>query len=119
MKELFECIEKDIFAPLPKQYSNNITKLIKMCLRHDANLRPDCARIKYFIENLKFEQHFKKIFDEHFFTNNTFNNTNYQRNNNNNLKRPISYIKKTVNMNLDILELPELDNSNRKKKCNS
>ena len=53
MKELFECIEKGIFDPLPKQYSNNITKLIKMCLRHDANLRPDCAHITYFIENLK------------------------------------------------------------------
>ena len=115
MKELFECIEKGIFDPLPKQYSNNITKLIKMCLRHDANLRPDCAHIKYFIENLKSEQHFKNIFDEHYFTSNTINNTNYRKNNNN-LKRPISYIKKNVNMNLDILELPELDNSNRKNK---
>ena len=110
MKELFECIEKGIFAPLPKQYSNDITKIIKMCLRHDANLRPDCGYIKYFIENLKSEQHFKNILDEHYFDSNVINN-NYLKNN---IKRPFSYLKKYSNLNLDNYELPELDNSTNK-----
>ena len=80
MKELFECIEKGVFAPLPKQYSNNITKLIKMCLRHNANMRPDCAQIKYYIENLKSEMHFKSVIDENYFNNNTINNnTNFSK----------------------------------------
>jgi hypothetical protein len=116
MKELFECIEKGIFAPLPKQYSNNITKIIKMCLRHDANLRPNINDIKFFIENLKLEQHFKKIFDDHYLDNN--NNTINVKSNfpNNNIKRPISYMKKPTYFNNDTLELPELDNSNRKNK---
>ena len=115
MKELFECIEKGIFAPLPKQYSNNITKLIKMCLRHNADMRPDSAHVKYFIENLKSEQHFKSLFDENYFSNNTINKTNFQKNT---LKRPISYIKKSTNLNLNLepLELPDLDNSNSKNK---
>ena len=110
MKELFECIEKGVFAPLPKHYSNNITKIIKMCLRHEANLRPDSSHIKYLIENLKSEQHFKKLFDESYHNNNIINN-NFPKNN---IKRPISYIKKSTNLNLDNFELPELDNSNRK-----
>ena len=110
MKELFECIEKGVFAPLPKHYSNNITKIIKMCLRHEANLRPDSSHIKYLIENLKSEQHFKKLFDESYHNNNIINN-NFPKNN---IKRPISYIKKSTNLNLDNFELPELDNSNIK-----
>ena len=115
MKELFECIEKGVFAPLPKQYSNNITKIIKMCLRHNANLRPNITEIKFFIEKLKLEQHSRKIFDEYHFDNNTINvKNNFQ--NNNNIKRPISYIKKSSYLNLDNFELPELDNSNRKNK---
>ena len=116
MKELFECIEKGVFAPLPKQYSNNITKLIKMCLRHNANMRPDCSQIKYFIENLKSELHFKSVIDENYFNNNTINNnTNFQKNN---MKRPISFIKKPtkINLNLEPLELPDLDKSNSKNK---
>ena len=115
MKELFECIEKGIFAPLPKQYSNDITKIIKMCLRHDANLRPDCGYIKYFIENLKSEQHFKNILDEHYFDSNVINN-NYLKNN---IKRPFSYLKKYSNLNLDNYELPELDNSTNKNNLKS
>ena len=117
MKELFECIEKGIFAPLPKQYSNNITKIIKMCLRHDANLRPNINDIKFFIENLKLEQHFKKIFDDHYLDNNNNNTINVKNNfQNNNIKRPLSYMKKPTYFNNDTLELPELDNSNRKNK---
>ena len=77
-------------------------------MRHDANLRPDTAHFKYFIENLKSEKHFKNIFDENYFNNNIINN--YQKSNN--LKRPISYIKKPTIFNT--LDLPELDNSNRK-----
>ena len=42
MKELFECIEKGVFAPLTKQYSNNITKII------NSNLRPNITEIKFF-----------------------------------------------------------------------
>ena len=128
MKELFECIEKGIFAPLPKQYSNNITKLIKMCLRHDANLRPNIIEVKYFIENLKMEQQFKKMFDENYFDGNTNNNNNAYNNNyyninttnahSNNMKRAVSYIKNSVNLNLDNYKLPELDNSNRKNNAN-
>ncbi len=45
MKELFESIEKGVLSPLLKQYDNNITKLIKMCLRYDANLRPNIVHI--------------------------------------------------------------------------
>ena len=128
MKELFECIEKGIFAPLPKQYSNSITKLIKMCLRHDANLRPNIIEVKYFIENLKMEQQFKKMFDENYFDTNNINNNNAYNNNyysinntnfhSNNMKRPVSYIKNNVNLNLDNYKLPELDNSNRKNNAN-
>ena len=128
MKELFECIEKGIFAPLPKQYSNSITKLIKMCLRHDANLRPNIIEVKYFIENLKMEQQFKKMFDENYFDTNNINNNNAYNNNyysinntnfhSNNMKRAVSYIKNNVNLNLDNYKLPELDNSNRKNNAN-
>ena len=122
MKELFECIEKGIFAPLPKQYSNNITKIIKMCLRHDANLRPNINEIKYFIENLKMELKFKRIYDEHYYENNNIINNNIYNNNyfytnntivqNNNMKRPVSYIKNNSNINLDNYKF---DNSNEKK----
>ena len=129
MKELFECIEKGIFAPLPKQYSNSITKLIKMCLRHDANLRPNIIEVKYFIENLKMEQQFKIKLDENYFDTNNINNNNAYNNNyysinnsnfhsNNNMKRAVSYIKNNVNLNLDNYKLPELDNSNRKNNAN-
>ena len=128
MKELFQCIEKGIFAPLPKQYSNSITKLIKMCLRHDANLRPNIIEVKYFIENLKMEQQFKIKFDENYFDINSINNNNVYNNNycsinntnvhSNNMKRAISYIKNNVNLNLDNYKLPELDNSNRKNNAN-
>ena len=125
MKELFECIEKGIFAPLPKQYSNNITKIIKMCLRHDANLRPNINEIKYFIENLKMESNFKRIYDEHFYENNNIINNNIYNNNyfytnntivqNSNMKRPLSYIKNNVNINLDN---NKFENSNGKKNMN-
>ena len=128
MKELFECIEKGIFAPLPKQYSNNITKLIKMCLKHDANLRPNIIEVKYFLENLKMEQQFKIKFDENFFDTNNINNNNAYNNNYcsinnakihiNNMKRAVSYIKNNVNLKLDNYKLPELDNSNRKNNLN-
>ena len=125
MKELFECIEKGIFAPLPKQYSNNITKIIKMCLRHDANLRPNIKEIKYFIENLKMELKFKRMYDEHYnennniFNNNIFNNNYFYTNNtivqSNNMKRPVSYNKNIININLDNYKL---ENSNGKKNIN-
>ena len=125
MKELFECIEKGIFAPLPKQYSNNITKIIKMCLKHDANLRPNINEIKYFIENLKMELKFKRMYDEHYYENNNINNNNIYSNNyfysnntiaqNNSMKRPVSYIKNNLNINLDNYKF---DNSNEKKNLN-
>ena len=125
MKELFECIEKGIFAPLPKQYSNNITKIIKMCLRHDANLRPNIKEIKYFIENLKMELKFKRMYDEHYCENNSTINNNIYNNNyfytnntivqNSNIKRPASYIKNNANINL---ENYKFENSNGKKNLN-
>ena len=91
-----------------------------MCLRHDANLRPNINDIKFFIENLKLEQNFKKIFNEHNFETNNIH-TNIINNgifHTNSIKRPISYIKKSVHLNLDNYELPELDNSNSKKNLN-
>ena len=96
MKELYENILKGNMAPLPRQYSNNILKIIKMCLRQDANLRPNINDIKFYIENLKLEQHFKKVFDENLFdiNNNNYNNISY----NTGVKRQFSYVKPSGNV---------------------
>ena len=97
MKELYENILRGNMAPLPKVYSNNILKIIKMCLRQDANLRPNINDIKFYIENLKLEQHFKKVFDENllFEVNyNNYNNVNY----NSGFKRQFSYVKPSGNL---------------------
>ena len=97
MKELYENILKGNMAPLPKVYSNNILKIIKMCLRQDANLRPNINDIKFYIENLKLEQHFKKVFDENLLfevNNNNYNNVNY----NSGFKRQFSYVKPSGNL---------------------
>ena len=114
MKELYQNILKGNMAPLPKQYSNNISKIIKMCLRQDANLRPNINDIKFYIENLKLEQHFKKVFDENRLDINNYNN---HLNNNFGIKRQTSYyIKQSGNLILDNYynAYPELDNLNLK-----
>jgi len=115
MKELYQNILKGNMAPLPKQYSNNISKIIKMCLRQDANLRPNINDIKFYIENLKLEQHFKKVFDENRLEINNYNN--HLNNNNFGIKRQTSYyIKQSGNLILDNYynAYPELDNLNLK-----
>ena len=99
MKELYENILKGNMAPLPKQYSNNILKIIKMCLRQDANLRPNINDIKFYIENLKLEEHFKKVFDENYLDINCNNNNLYNKNIG--IKRQTSYIKQSGNLILD------------------
>ena len=107
MKELYENIIKGNMAPLPKQYSNNISKIIKLCLRQDANLRPNINDVKFYIENLKLEQHFKKIFDDNIFE------INYNYPNNNGFKRQTSYIKQSGNRIFDNNKVDsELDNIN-------
>ena len=114
MKELYRNILKGNMAPLPKQYSNKILKIISMCLRQDANLRPNINDIKFYIENLKLEQHFKKVFDENFLD---INNYNHQTNNNNfGIKRQTSYIKQSGNLILDNYYSvnPEFENMNLK-----
>ena len=86
-----------------------------MCLRQDANLRPNINDIKFYIENLKLEQHFKKVFDENFLD---INNYNHQTNINNNfgIKRQTSYIKQSGNLILDNYYSvnPEFENMNLK-----
>ena len=110
MKELYQNILKGNMAPLPKQYSNNISKIIKMCLRQDADLRPNINDIKFYIENLKLEQHFKKVFDEHNFD----YNYNYS-NDNLGIKRQTSYIKQSTNLILENHNLyNEFDRLNKK-----
>jgi NIMA (never in mitosis gene a)-related kinase len=114
MKELYQNILKGNMAPLPKQYSNNISKIIKMCLRQDANLRPNINDIKFYIENLKLEQHFKKVFDENYLDINNYSN---HLNNNFGIKRQTSYyIKQSKNLILDNFynAYPEFDNLNLK-----
>ena len=98
MKELYENILKGNMGPLPKQYSNKILKIIKICLRQDADLRPNINDIKFYIENLKLEEHFKKVFDENIF------HVNYNHDNTNNnvgFKRQASYIKPSINLNFE------------------
>ena len=116
MKELYENILKGNIAPLPKQYSNNILKIIKMCLRQDANLRPDINDIKFYIENLKLEQHFKKVFDENLFdiNNNNYNNMNYKTG----VQRQFSYVKQSGNLlfEKDNIAFPEFEKLNIKLK---
>ena len=114
MKELYQNILKGNIAPLPKQYSNNISKIIKMCLRQDANLRPNINDIKFYIENLKLEQHFKKVFDENYLDINNYSN---HLNNNFGIKRQTSYyIKQSKNLIIDNFynAYPEFDNLNLK-----
>ena len=114
MKELYQNILKGNMAPLPKQYSNNISKIIKMCLRQDANLRPNINDIKFYIENLKLEQHFKKVFDENYLDINNYSN---HLNNNFGIKRQTSYyIKQSKNLIIDNFynAYPEFDNLNLK-----
>ena len=114
MKELYQNILKGNMAPLPKQYSNNISKIIKMCLRQDANLRPNINDIKFYIENLKLEQHFKKVFDENYLDINNYSN---HLNNNFGFKRQTSYyIKQSKNLIIDNFynAYPEFDNLNLK-----
>ena len=115
MKELYENILKGNMAPLPKVYSNNILKIIKMCLRQDANLRPNINDIKFYIENLKLEQHFKKVFDDNFLD---INHYNHGLNNKNNfgIKRQTSYIKQSGKLILDNYynAYPEFENLNLK-----
>ena len=104
MNELYENILKVNMPPLPKQYSNNIDKIIKMCLRKDASLRPNINDIKFFIENLKLEQHFKKFIDGNFLDINNNNNLNLNNiiiNNNIGMKRQTSYIKNSGNLIMD------------------
>ena len=116
MKELYENILKGNIAPLPKQYSNNILKIIKMCLRQDANLRPNINDIKFYIENLKLEQHFKKVFDENLFdiNYNNYNNMNYKTG----VKRQFSYVKPSGNLlfEKDNIAFPEFEKLNLKLK---
>ena len=92
MNELYENILKVNMSPLPKHYSSNIDKIIKMCLRKDANLRPNINDIKFFIENLKLEQHFKKVFEDNYYDNNHLNLNNLG------MKRQTSYIKPSKNI---------------------
>ena len=114
MKELYENIFKGNMAPLPKQYSYNITKIIKMCLRQDADLRPNINDIKFYIENLKLEEHFKKVFDENYLDINNYNY--YLPKNNIEFKRQTSYIKQSNNSVLEnnFHAYPEFDNLNLK-----
>ena len=116
MKELYENILKGNMAPLPKHYSNKILKIIKICLRQDADLRPNINDIKFYIENLKLEEHFKKVFDENFFNVNYNNGSNII--NNIGFKRQASYVKPSINLNFESHnnEYSEIDNINLKLK---
>ena len=53
LKEVYDKIEKCSIKPLPNIYSNNINKLIQMCLRFNDKLRPSAEELMDFLLRIK------------------------------------------------------------------